>query len=166
MEILRNMYFQHLIWKCGLERDKKYQKILKALYNIDFTYVIERDDNRESDGLDLRREFKIPKEFISLRLAFENQTCSVLEMLIGLAFRIDREFLDDVDAGGFLIEMVNNLFSNRGKVMFYREIVDKWLERDFLPDGDGSPFPVKHDPRDQRELEIWDQVMSYINEKY
>ena len=136
---------------------------------------MERDDNREEDGYDLRNEYNIPSEFsVEMKEAFFAHWCSVFEMLIGLAIRVDDEFIGDPadeHPEDFFIEMLENLGLTKFVGRRYREqdvinIVQKWLERRFDKDGRGSPFPVRHDHRDQRKIEIWDQMNSYISENY
>ena len=88
MEELWDDYFQYLIWRCGLQRMTKLTDVFAILHNIPFTYVLERDDNREEDGCDLRNEYNIPSEFsVEMEEAFFAHWCSVFEMLIGLAIR-------------------------------------------------------------------------------
>lgn len=44
-------------------------------------------------------------------------------------------------------------------------IVDIWLERRFGSDGMGSPFPLQHPFEDQRQIELWQQMQNYVNER-
>ena len=175
MEELWDDYFQYLIWRCGLQRMTKLTDVFAILHNIPFTYILERDDNREEDGCDLRNEYNIPSEFsVEMEEAFFAHWCSVFEMLIGLAIRVDDEFIGDPadeHPEDFFIEMLENLGLTKFVGRRYREqdvikIVQRWLDRQFDKDGRGSPFPVHHDHRDQRKIEIWDQMNSYISENY
>lgn len=174
MEELWDDYLQYLIWRCGLQRMTKLSNVFAILHDIPFTYVLDRDNNREEDGCDLRNEYNIPDGFsVEVEEAFFTHWCSVLEMMIGLAIRVDDEFIGDPAEGhpeDFFMEMLENLGLTKFGKRYCEEdvvnIVQKWLDRRFDKDGRGSPFPVRYDYRDQRELEIWDQTISYINENY
>lgn len=178
MEELWEDYLQYLIWLCHLEGDLDYGNLFEFLHNTEFIWLIERDENRAGDGMRLRDHYKIPLELVGeddfLVEEFMNRPCSVFEMMVALAIRMDDEFLGnpaDPQPDEFFWNMIENLglvgFSNK---RFNRTNVSKrvkmWLDRRFTKYGLGSPFPVYDDDRDQRNLEIWDQMISYISEKY
>lgn len=175
MDELWDDYLQFLIWRGGIHNMRKYSRkddrLFEILHHINFEYILERDENREADGIDLRLLYTIPPDFdLNIKGAFYDQKCSVLEMLIALSIRVDNEFIGDPAEEHpeiFFSEMLKNLglypgFDERG----IDKIIDRWLYRRFDRDGTGSPFPVKYDHADQRKLEIWDQMLSYINENY
>lgn len=174
MEELWKDYLQWLIWRCGLERKTDHTELFESLHDIDFIYCLGRDENREIDGLDLRDQYEIPDVFNNFSPYFSRKKCSVMEMLVALAIRVDDDITGDPGEEhpeDFFMEMIKNLglsrFRNgRCKEKDVRQIVDQWIKRKFSPNGKGSPFPVKHDSRDQRDLEIWDQANSYISEHY
>lgn len=96
---LNNEYFE---WMCQLvcnerySRRLSYQKLLRHLHNIDFQYMLPMDGNRAEDGIDLRYRFGYEKEYEGLMIAsyLDNRPCSVLEMLIALAFRCEEHTLN------------------------------------------------------------------------
>lgn len=175
MDEIWDDYLLYLIWRGRLSGFKKYGKLFEILHNIEFTWLIDRDENRESDGIELRGNYDIPYEIDERdEIEFENHWCSVLEMLIGLSIRVDDEFIGDPAEEHpeiFFMEMIKNLGLDIYKGSRFRKkdvhvIIEKWLNREFDKDGRGSPFPIKKDHRDQRNLEIWDQMNSYIFERY
>lgn len=175
MDELWDDYLQYLLWRCNLQKKTEYSRLFEILHHINFDYIIERDENREEDGIYLREDYKIPNDFYSdLHEPFYCQKCSVLEMLIALAIRVDDEFIGDPSESHpeiFFMEMIKNLGLINFKKNHYKDdevlfIIYQWMHRKFSCYGRGSPFPVKYDIRDQRKLEIWDQMISYINEKY
>lgn len=95
---LNNEYFE---WMCQLvcnerySRRLSYQKLLRHLHNIDFQYMLPMDGNRAEDGIDLRYRFGYEKEYEGPMIAsyLDNRPCSVLEMLIALAFRCEEHML-------------------------------------------------------------------------
>lgn len=186
MKTLTNLwneeYFIYLMRMSHLNRYPEKIKLFKNLHNIKFTYLLDRDENREADGIDLRNDFEIPQKYnVEIDEAFYAHWCSVLEMLIGLGIRVDNEYIGDPSEPHpeeFIMEMLENLelddyynfvfesanyASEEAKV---RKIVKRWLDRRFDCCGNMSPFPVNSDKRDQRELEIWDQMNSYVYENY
>lgn len=175
MDELWDNYLQYLIWRCGLEKERKLSCLFETLHNIEFTYILGRDDNREEDGVDLREDYKVPSCFdADIEEAFYAHWCSVLEMMVALSIRVDKEYIGDPaeeHPEAFFMEMIKNLGLDRMVNGRYREedvnhIIYRWLDRKFDRDGRGSPFPLKHNIRDQRKLEIWDQMISYIGENY
>ena len=101
---LNNEYFE---WMCQLvcnerySRRLSYQKLLRHLHNIDFQYMLPMDGNRAEDGIDLRYRFGYEKEYEGPMIAsyLDNRPCSVLEMLIALAFRCEEHIMTDPDIG-------------------------------------------------------------------
>lgn len=178
MEELWEDYLQYLIYLCHLERFRNYINLFEMLHNLEFYWSIDRDDNRAGDGEELRDNYNIPLDIScedeNLVEEFMNRPCSVFEMLIGLAIRVDEEYLGDPadpHPEDFFREMIKNLgldgyTDRRFDAGSVKRRVSMWLDRRFTKNGLGSPFPVYNDDRDQRDLEIWDQMNSYINEKY
>jgi len=78
-------------------RRLSYQKLLRHLHNIDFQYMLPMDGNRAEDGIDLRYRFGYEKEYEGSTIAsyLDNSPCSVLEMLIALAFRCEEHIMTD-----------------------------------------------------------------------
>lgn len=174
MEELWDDYLQYLLWRGGLEKFTRYANLFAILHNIEFTYVIERDENRADAGIELRDDYEIPDCYIEFEDEFFDQNCSVLEMLLALSIRVDDEFIGDPAEEHpevFFMEMIKNLGLDKFIGNQYREddvikIIDRWLDRKFDSDGRGSPFPVRYSHRDQRGVEIWDQMNAYISEHY
>lgn len=151
--------------------NSKYSTRLSDLHFLEFTWEIERDRNRASDGMHLRKKFAAETD-IPIGI-FDRMPCSVLEMLVALAIRVEREFVGDPNRpnpGRFFLEMLDNLgivsVRKGSDSLSNRRIIQRWLLRDFRDDGDGSPFPLREPRRDQRDIEIWDQMNAYLFENY
>ncbi len=176
METLWEHYLNYLIRRCRLTKYEEYRNVFRILHNIEFTYSIQRDDNREADGMGWRRYHRIPKRYLKYEEEFQNHWCSVFEMLVGLAIRVEGEIIGDPrdeHPEYFLIDMIKNLdlqrFVNKEPYLIeipIRRIVDRWLRREFQEDGYGSPFPLRNPTCDQRKREIWDQMNAYVSENY
>ena len=136
----------------------EYKDLLWDLFNMEFTWVIDRDANRASKGLGLRYEFNRTFKY--------NKPCSVLEMLIALSRDWEHELTYDFQKGDrsslWFWVMLENL--DILDAYHVEDIVHSWLVRDFDYNGVGSPFPLKKAHRDQRNLEIWLQVNDFVME--
>lgn len=175
MDELWDDYLQYLLWRGNLERLTRYGRLFEILHHMEFRYIIERDENRDADGADLRDGYDVPNDYsVEEDEAFMAHWTSVLEVLLALAIRVDDEYIGDPSEEHpekFFMEMIKNLGLDIFKGNRYREddvhrIVDKWLDRGFARNGVGSPFPLHHSRRDQRRLEMWDQMQAYISENY
>lgn len=159
----------------GHLRPKNYDILMSKLHDRDFYYIIESDESRMKDGLILRYDFFDDCDIIGG--SFKNP-CSVLEMLVGLAVRIDSEYIGDPGdphPERFFWEMICNLGLNTldnehfNSDTFDRIIVT-WLNREYDFDGKGSIFPLKSVTSDgfsdTKVTEIWQLAMAYITDNY
>lgn len=174
---IQNEYFEWLTRAVGvtLEGPDGYLSMMKALFAKRFIWSVANDDNREADGLALRDIFVDQIGARSIELPFD---CTVLEMLVALAVRCDHDIIGEPGenlAPYIFWTMIQNLgldkydndhFSGRD----VDEILDIWLERKFDKNGKGSIFPVKSDVKsdvkNQRDVEIWYQMESFLNENF
>ena len=147
-----------------------YRKLLVHLHNIEFTWFIQRDENRADDGIQLRRRFALIRDDLSLQRYLKGP-CSVLEMMVALALRCEECIMDDAELGNrtgqWFWAMIHNLgLSPMSDSKFDRNFVDdviaRFLNRDYEPDGKGGLFTVKHCERDMRTVEIWCQLSWYL----
>lgn len=168
------LWSEYGIWLVNHVRLHKpeYSRLMDQLHNTPFTYILDRDVNRASDGIALREEFYREKDD-DIGIYDHRDDCSVLEMLVALACRIDDEYIGDPSLSRpdlIFWEMVCNLgldvYDDRHFDSTDVEyIIDRWLDRDFLPDGAGSIFPISNPRKDQREIEIWSQMNEYLTER-
>lgn len=176
MDELWNDYLNYLIWIGGLtEIASRYGRLFEILHHIDFKWILDRDENREADGIGLRDDFDLPHSCTMQEdEAFFARYCSVFEMMLALAIKVDDEFIGDPaeeHPEEFFMEMIKNLGLDKFKGERYKKadvikIVNRWLDREFDSNGVGSPFPIRRSNQDQRKLEIWDQMNAYLNENY
>lgn len=172
-ETIRQDYFD---WLCGLVGDRCSWMLLRTLHDRDFVPVIKRDENRALDGIELREEYYETNPYFETD-ALEGP-CSVLEMLIALAQRIDFEtkdaVSDEIHTSDWFWEMLDNLgiscydddnFYDLDAVFNIAEALDVFLSRSYGADGLGGIFPLKWPTADQREIEIWFQKEAYLKER-
>lgn len=166
-------YFE---WLCEIVDTKRfskkvsYRKLLKHLHNIEFTWFIPKDDNRADDGIKLRRRFALVNDDEELS-DYIYGPCSVLEMMIALAIRCEESIMDEVGlgerTGQWFWGMVNNLglspmSDSKFKVNVVDDIIARFLNREYEPDGRGGLFTIKHCDEDLRTVEIWCQLSWYL----
>ena len=101
---LNNAYFDwmyQLVCDDEYSRGLSYRKLLYLLHDTDFTFTIALDSNRYDDGIDLRYRFGNEQGYRDSMIAsyLDNRPCSVLEMIIALAIRLEEHIMDDPDIG-------------------------------------------------------------------
>lgn len=165
-------YFMNLLKHGGLDRNgiaRRYIELWELLYGVPFRVVLERDRNRIGDVYEMRKHIGYLSSCNEPDMAV-----TVLEVLVAFARRIDMEYIGspgDPHPERIILEMVQNLGIDRYVKQGYNrsfvmEKLDRWMDRTYNICGIGGLFPVKRDQRDQRKLELWDQMMSYIHENY
>lgn len=170
---VNNGYFE---WLCDLINVKRfskqvtYRKLLMHLHNIEFTWFVPHDDNRADDGIQLRRNYALDQNDITLS-DYIHGPCSVLEMMVALANRCEVTIMDDTQMGNrtgqWFWGMIHNLGLTPMKDSnFDREFVDdvigRFLNREYDADGRGGLFTVRNCPHDLRTVEIWCQLSWYL----
>lgn len=177
---IANDYFE---WLCSLVCSSKqqrmsYSKLLKYMHERIFTYSIAKDMSRASDGIDLRYRYgthhDIPDDVIDYEINCRN--CSVFEMLVALALRIEETIMDDPDIGNrtekWFWMMINNLgYGEMDDAHFdisaAEFIMNRFLDRLYECDGRGGGLVHIRNPRENlRYVEIWYQLMWYLSENY
>lgn len=171
---INNEYFE---WLCELidsrrfSRQVSYRQLLVHLHNVEFTSLNPRDENRADDGIQLRRRFSLYRDAITLSEHIHGP-CSVLEMMVALAIRCEETIMDDTAMGDrtgqWFWGMIHNLgLSPMKDSNFDRNFVDdviaRFLNREYEPDGRGGLFTVRNCAYDMRDVEIWCQLSWYLD---
>lgn len=163
-EDLEALYFD---WLCAKVLDSDhagYTTLLSMLHREKFVWLVSMDENRAEDGKDLRRDF-FKESYIKKDHEWNNQECSVLEMLIALARRAEFQTNDSV-VWWFWTFIRNLGLDNPG--IDEHEFGDRMhvvLWRLYQCDGsDGGMFPLNGDFGDQRTTELWYQLCHFIEE--
>ena len=163
----KTRYFEYLLDLIPMSRECT--AVCERLFQIPFAYdeQYETDRNRAEDGLSLRSLYFAETGCVSF---MEDAPCTVLEMMIALSLRIERDIMGmpgNDHPERWFFEMLRNLgIFGLTSPKFIDTIVDTWMSRAYDPDGTGSLFPLKYYPGDQRELLIWDQMSFYLNENF
>lgn len=175
---------QYFEWICSIacgshifKRGQTYSRLFRLLHDTEFTYLLRMDENRAAGGKDLRWRFCCAME-LSPDTALPDELtclypCSVLEMMVALASYCEEHITGDPDVGDrtgeWFFEMLDNLgLSGMDDRHFdaerCRDILERFLQREYEPDGRGSLFILQDDSRDWRDMEIWYQMMEYLSE--
>ena len=163
----------------------EYTDLLYFLYSTDFTWFetnpsIAMDRNRAMDGVDLRRTYDDDHgTHIELYLRECRKECSVLEMMIALAIRIEDDVMWEGGRhryGYWFMKMLENLGLDRytdsyGRLNQASIAVNHWLRREYGSDGKWCMFC---NPKNKtvilslfpENLEIWRQVNNWLIEEY
>ena len=170
-----NEYFEwlsDLVCKDRYSSQISYRKLLMRLHDIEFRYSLPMDQNRASDGINLRYRFAYRHSDIANAESYLHGPCSVLEMMVALSMRCEEDIMDDGEIGDRTSQWFWTMIRNLGlgtmtDSKFDRNLVDsavaRFLDRDYEPDGRGGLFQVKNCKYDMRSIEIWHQLNEYLN---
>lgn len=167
---VRNEYFEwiyKMVTKTEGAPAISYRRLLERLHDTEFVYSIPMDENRASDGVDLRYRFTFEDDVER----YLTGPCSVLEMMVALAIRCEENIMDDPKINrtsywfwGMVINMGLGAMTD---LRFDRNYVDmvvaRFLNREYDYDGKGGLFTVRNPDRDLRTVEIWWQLCWYLN---
>lgn len=169
---LDNKYFEWLTDQIavqyGIENGNSYVELLTLFHEKEFVWIILNDDNRVMDGLDIRQEFidefqcGVPAHNVGMGASF-------LEVLLGLSRRL--AFNAEGEPQTWAWQLIDNIGLNNESDPLIEEDLDRIdghldtiIWRRYKRDGWGGFFPLIHTPNDQRAVELWYQMMEYINE--
>lgn len=173
---LKIKYFEHLVSTvCNKQHRKNdYIPLLDLLHSMKFVVVIDFDENRANDGCYLRQRWLQKIDEYDRLGEFEDDPASVLEVLIGIADRLEASVGDPVKGNHIsdkFWELLRNLNIEQYDSKHYspiniKERVRNWMYRKIEFNGIGGIFPLKMCENDQRDEEIWAQMNLYIMENY
>ncbi len=174
---IKNEYFEWMynyVCKGRAHSEVSYRKLFVYLHDTEFTYSIDRDENRAYDGISLRSRFAHtkPEEDYRIILNILDGPCSVLEMILALAIRLEEEIMDNPHYGNrvkqwfwsMLKSMDLNLVTDDSfNVRYVERAVYTMLNRTYEPNGRGGLFYIPNCENDLRRFEIWTQLCWFSN---
>lgn len=175
---LNNQYFN---WMYDIVKDRRYTKgrqygkIIRYLNDIDFVVLLPMDDNRSSDGINLRYRFGDDVGCDSRLVAslLDDHPCTVLEMMIALSFRCEDEIMYNPDIGyqigKWFWEMIINLGlmkmdDDHFDLDYIHDAIYRMMYREYEPNGKGGLFIIRNATQDLRNIELWYQACWYLDE--
>lgn len=161
------------------EEDDHYIHLANILHSIPFIYILEWDENMGCHGIELRYRFMYINGMYDQNYEdiFDDDPCSVFEMLVALAIRIEDQFMDNLEdyrvpewfklmLKNIGLEPYNDSYFNNWSFDYeVKGIVDNFLYRRFDPDGHGSIFTTNRDV-DMRDIDFWKQTTWYLTDNY
>lgn len=175
---LTNHYYVWLLKLIRVDDHPGYSKLLKYLRLKEFYWSIPNDKNRSDDGKELRNDFLRENNLLSSDI-WEEEPCSVLEMIIALARRISEDIVPDFgeDTAYWFWRLLDNLgvlnfTDDKYKSDTIEDIVSLFLDRKYNSDGFGGLFYTKNlelcqkkcHKKNFRHIEIWYQMQFWIAE--
>ena len=164
-------WMYNLVCRNRYSKNISFKKVFSYLNDTKFTYSIKMDLNRAKDGTELRRryanEFKIANIYDRIC-----GPCSVLEMMIALAIRCEETIMDDENFGDRTDQWFWDMMKNLGlghmdddefDEEYVSDVITRFLNRDYEPDGRGGLFFVRNCDIDLRDVEIWIQMLWYLD---
>src|SRR5512133_1227035 len=181
---LNEEYFSWLYKLIGKQR-RTYKKLCRELHAKTFRWSVHNDDNRCEDGLKLRELFieenNIDESHLEVKYFLKGE-CTIFELLVALAQRINELMYDltrqEDRSSKWFLEMINNLklgdftdnfnpgdrFDEMTETKI-DDILETFMDRTYDRYGNGGLFPLKKQHvKDQSRVEIWYQLMSYLDE--
>lgn len=194
---IQNLYFEYLYCLCGLDiYDKDYElskrKFAKKLYDVEFVQHEDSDENYSVNGMALRYTFMMSfrdayfseldfEEFKGeCEKAFKNKNCSMLEVMVSLADKMEDIMSDPVYPDRkyqWFNKMIVSLGLSGYTEKYLKDHPDwektvedackRLFERKYESNGKGGLFyiisPDPADVPDMRTMTLWQQACAYLN---
>lgn len=171
---LDDLYLEWLYGQVASTRNrnptKTHWSLLRQLYRERFIWTVRNDDNREADGKDLRDEFITECHIDDIEPFWLEFDCSMLEMLIAFSRRVSyRSYGEPADWFWHFINqlglrnLTDSVFRESDKAIV-TEVCDRINNRRYERSGVGGLFPLTGRHADQRKVELWYQMSTYLLE--
>lgn len=133
-------------------------------------YSVPNDDNRAEDGISLRNRFYAES---SIRLPYLGE-CTMLEFMIALAIRMNEvtyDYTNPWQVSYWFWLLIENLGiadchdrKQKEALIKIPIVLNKVVDRSYDYNGVGGLFPINNPEEDQRTVEIWYQMMAYLEQ--
>lgn len=171
---LDDLYLEWLYNQVGSTRNRNpaysYWSLARQLYSEPFNWTVRNDGNRESDGKDLRDEFIRECNIEDVENFWLTLDCSMLEMLVAFARRVSYASYGEPSEWfwKFMFNMgirdcTDSAYTPAAKRKIKRAM-DHINRRTYDQNGVRGLFPLRGACDDQREVELWYQMSSYLYE--
>lgn len=165
-------YVRWLCSKVGLP--DFYSRLADKLHSRVFVWTVHNDANRAADGISLRGRY-IDETGVGATEEIFMHPCTVLEMMVALACRMETDIMFDPEFGDrthqwFWIMIENLGLDGMDDDHFDDEnvnhILNVLLNRTYFMNGSGGLFPLKRPKHNQRRVEIWYQMSEFLVENF
>lgn len=170
---------EYFIWMRNIVIDQKYSrfqygKLFGYLFDKPFISYMPHDENRISDGIDLRYRYaaEVGMPLIVAASQLDDRDCSVLEMMLALAIRCEETIMDNEDYGDRTGQWFWNMMVSLGLEHLddwnfnekeAEDITERFIRREYEPNGNGGLFTIPDCRYDLTTVEIWYQMNWYLN---
>lgn len=148
---------------------------MQYLFDKPFTWLLQRDENRVADGLNLRYRFgyECGMDYDMVTAGLGNRPCSVLEVMAALSLRCEETIMSDPMKGNRTKQWFWGMLKSLGlthmrnddfDIQEADDIIERFLNRRYSPNGNGGLFTLSNCKTDLRTVEIWCQANWYFNE--
>ena len=161
-------YFQWLLARVHAD---KYGALCDEMEHIRFITSVPNDDNRASEGRDLRREYLQMKGWPESDFyRWLAPDASIFEVLVALANRAG--FQSTMPDHVWFMIFLKNLGLQHFEDSVYctefaretKRVLRVFNNRKYKANGQGGIFPVRQSTQDQRRVELWYQMCVYLQE--
>lgn len=160
-------YTRWLIARLGAS-ECRYIFLCAYLNSMEFYYLLSDDKNRVGDAKEIRDEYM--DEYGDDILDDIPAMPTVLEVLVSLSEKADW-VIEDSPYGWFTTFIFNlgldfledSRWSGDGEA-YTASVIHKWLDRQFSPNGSGSPF--RSSKHDLTQVSIWDAMQWYLADEF
>ena len=163
-------------WLCNMIPDWRngHGQMIGQLFETPFTAVLQMDENRAGDGMELRYRYCLENGLgIDERhILMDKKPVSVLEVMIALALRCHEEYMTYYDDPQPVEPWFGPMVESLGIAQYCDGCYDPiavdcalraFLRRDYAPDGRGGLFYIPGTKADMRETEIWYQMLGWLD---
>lgn len=172
-----NRYYIWLLNQIDFDSHSNYSNLLEYLHNKNYIWENPMDENRAEDGLRLRTIFEDETDYDDYSALV--RPCSVLEMLIAFAIRINVDVMDEAySTAHWFWLMLENLGIFDGKMgcldctdgQFDAEIVEKllngWLKHDENLTKSIFKSGKNYQKSGKNGQDEWSLMQTWISEHY
>lgn len=172
---VNNEYFEWMYnIVCGdrFPKEHSYRKLLMQLHSTEFVWSISRDRNRAENGIGMRFRYSYEHAGTDDAERYLTGPCSVLEMMVALALQCEETLMDDPAYGnrtgqwfwGMIKSLgLGTMTDDRFDRRYVEDVIDRFLKREYEPNGKGGLFTIKNCAEDLREVEIFYQLCWYLD---
>lgn len=178
MNDLDYLYYVWLLKNvCDIEEISDYECLFKHLFNEEFRFLMDLDENCAIYGLELRELFLensvVGRIYMENGQDFSNEFCSILELLVSLAMHMESEIMSNDSYGDrtslWFWDMIESLGLKKYENERFDAIeidakLDIFMDRRHSKTGKGGLFTIKNSKIDMRNVDIWAQAMKYLSE--
>ena len=171
-----DQYFYYLYNICmrGKNPNISYKKLFLHLHATPFEVKLDKDINRAYDALEMRKNYlkKYSSDLDILNYMNTEYPCSVLEVIVALAMRCEDTIMANTEYGDrttqWIWQMIVSLgLGGQSDERYDTKDVDNklyiFMNRKYDRNGRGGLFTIKKTLKDLRKVEIWCQMLWYLD---